>query len=132
MKIALVVYQFIKEKGGVERYVYNLAEQLVSEKYEVHIFTHCLPEKEDNRYIFHYVPAISFWSPLKYWTFAFNAPRAVKKTGIRFDIVHGFTQTLYQDIYRVGGDVTGIICCIRILPCRPSLAGHCSALIQGT
>ncbi|WP_347274305.1 glycosyltransferase family 4 protein [Candidatus Kuenenia sp.] len=103
MKIALVVYQFIKEKGGVERYVCNLAEQLVSKKYEVHIFTHCLPEKEDNRYIFHYVPAISFWSPLKYWTFAFNAPRAVKKTGIRFDIVHGFTQTLYQDIYRVGG-----------------------------
>ncbi|MBM4056127.1 MAG: glycosyltransferase family 4 protein [Planctomycetes bacterium] len=103
MKIALVVYQFIKEKGGVERYVCNLAEQLFHKKYEVHIFTHHFPEKEDERFTFHYVPAISFWSPLKYWTFAVNAPKIVKKTGIPFDIIHGFTQTLHQDIYRVGG-----------------------------
>lgn len=103
MQIALVVYQFIKEKGGVERYVCNLAEQLISKNNEVHIFTHCFPEKADKRFVFHYVPAISFWSPLKYWTFAVNAPFVVKKTGIQFDIVHGFTQTLYQDIYRVGG-----------------------------
>ncbi|MCF6148486.1 MAG: glycosyltransferase family 4 protein [Candidatus Kuenenia sp.] len=103
MKIALVVYQFVKEKGGVERYVCNLAEQLIDKKHEVHVFTHCYPEKEDKRFVFHHVPAVSFWSPLKYWTFAVNVPLVVKKTGIRFDIVHGFTQTLYQDIYRVGG-----------------------------
>src|SRR3990172_5393467 len=103
MKIALIVYQFIKEKGGVEGYVFNLSRQLLMHGHEVHIFTHRFRQGEDRRLIFHHVPAITFWSPLKYWTFAINAPRIVKKTGIPFDIVHGLTQTLFQDIYRVGG-----------------------------
>lgn len=103
MKIALIVYQFIKEKGGVEGYVFNLSSQLLMHGHEVHIFTHRFRQDEDRRLIFHHVPAITFWSPLKYWTFAINAPKIVKKTGIQFDIVHGLTQTLFQDIYRVGG-----------------------------
>ena len=103
MKIALVVYQFIKEKGGVESYVFNLSKQLLMHGHEVHIFARRFRQDEDRRLIFHHVPAMTFWSPLKYWTFAINAPKIVKKTGIQFDIVHGFTQTLFQDIYRVGG-----------------------------
>src|SRR3972149_3410233 len=103
MKIALVVYQFIKEKGGVESYVFNLSRQLLMHGHEVHIFAHRFRQDEDRRLIFHHVPAIPLWSPLKYWTFAVNAPKIVRKTGIQFDIVHGFTQTLFQDIYRVGG-----------------------------
>ena len=103
MKIALVVYQFIKEKGGVESYVFNLSRQLLNHGHEVHIFAHRFGEDQGNRLIFHHVPAITFWSPLKYWIFAVNAPKIIKKTGIKFDIVHGFTQTLFQDIYRVGG-----------------------------
>jgi len=103
VKIALVVYQFIKEKGGVERYVSNLADHLLARNFDVHIFAHKFGEDQDKRLKYHYVPSITFWSPLKYWTFAVNAPRVIKNTGIPFDLVHGFTQTLYQDIYRVGG-----------------------------
>ena len=103
MKIALVVYQFICEKGGVERYVFNLSKQLLDRGHEVHIFAHRFSQDRDGRLIFHHVPAITFWSPLKYWTFAVNAPKIIRKTGVKFDIVHGFTQTLFQDIYRVGG-----------------------------
>ena len=112
MKIALVVYQFIKEKGGVERYVFDLSKQLLERGHEVHIFAHRFSQDHDlslytlkstNRLVFHHVPAISFWSPLKYWTFAVNAPKIIKKTGIKFDLIHGVTQTLSQDIYRVGG-----------------------------
>src|SRR3990172_1881496 len=103
MKIALVVYQFIKEKGGVESYVFNLSRQLLNDGYEIHVFAHRFRQDLGKGLIFHYVPAITFWSPLKYWTFAINAPKIVKKTGIQFDIVHGFTQTLFQDIYGVGG-----------------------------
>src|SRR3990172_12213180 len=103
MKIALAVYQFIKEKGGGESYVFNLSRQLLNHGHEVHIFAHRFGQNQDNRLIFHHVPAITFWSPLKYWTFAVNAPKIIKKTGIQFDIVHGFTQTLFQDIYGVGG-----------------------------
>ena len=103
MKIALIVFQFIKEKGGVESYVFNLSRQLLNHGHEVHIFAHRFSQNQDKRLIFHYVPAIAWWSPLKYWTFAVNAPKIIKKTGIKFDIVHGFTQTLFQDIYQVGG-----------------------------
>src|SRR3989304_7331704 len=103
MKIALVVYQFIKEKGGEESYVFNLSRHLLDRCHEVHIFAHRFGQDQDKRLLFHHVPAITFWSPLKHWTFAVNAPKIIKKTGIKFDIVHGFTQTLFQDIYRVGG-----------------------------
>src|SRR3989337_1331923 len=103
MKIALVVYQFIKEKGGVESYVFNLSRHLLDRCHEVHIFAHRFGQDQDKRLLFHHVPAITFWSPLKYWTFAVNAPKIIKKTGIKFDLIHGVTQTLSQDIYRVGG-----------------------------
>jgi len=103
MKIALVVYQFIKEKGGVESYVCNLSKQLLDRGHEVHIFAHRFSQDRDKRLTLHHVPASTFWSPLKYWTFAVNAPKIIKKTEVKFDLVHGFTQTLFQDIYRVGG-----------------------------
>lgn len=103
MKIALVVYQFIREKGGVESYVFHLSKQLLSRGHEVHIFAHRFGKGRYRELICHPVPAITFWSPLKYWTFAVNAPKIIKKTQVKFDLVHGFTQTLFQDIYRVGG-----------------------------
>lgn len=103
MKIALVVYQFIREKGGVESYVFHLSKQLLDRGHEVHIFAHRFGKDRYNGLICHPVPTITFWSPLKYWTFAVNAPKIIKKTQVKFDLVHGFTQTLYQDIYRVGG-----------------------------
>ena len=103
MKIALVVYQFIKEKGGVESYVFNLSRQLLDRGLEVHVFAHRFGQDQDKRLLFHHVPSITFWSPLKYWTFAVNAHKIIRNTGIAFDIVHGFTPTLFQDIYRVGG-----------------------------
>ena len=103
MKIALMVFQFIKEKGGVESYVFNLSKHLLDRGNEVHIFAYRFGQDQNRHLVFHHVPSITFWSPLKYWTFAINAPKIVKKTGIQFDIIHGFTQTLFQDIYRVGG-----------------------------
>jgi UDP-glucose:(heptosyl)LPS alpha-1,3-glucosyltransferase len=110
MKIALVVFQFIREKGGVEGYAYSLSSQLLRLGHEVHIFAHrysrntpSIASDINNELTFHQVPAITFWSPLKYWTFAINAPKIINKSGIRFDIVHGLTHTLFQDIYRVGG-----------------------------
>lgn len=103
MKIALTVYQFIVEKGGVERYVFDLSKQLLDRGYEIHIFAHRFSRDRDKRLILHHVPAITCWSPLKHWTFAVNAPKVIKKSGIKFDLVHGFTQTLFQDIYQVGG-----------------------------
>ncbi|MBI2470301.1 MAG: glycosyltransferase family 4 protein [Planctomycetes bacterium] len=103
MKIALVVYQFIREKGGVESYVFNLSGHLLNQGHEVHIFAHKFRQDQDKRLFLHHVPAVALWSPLKYWSFALNAPKIIKKAGIKFDIVHGFTQTLFQDIYRVGG-----------------------------
>jgi len=97
-----------KGKGGVEGYAYSLSSQLLRLGHEVHIFAHrysvntpSIASDIDNKLTFHHVPAITFWSPLKYWTFAINAPKVINKSG-KFDIVHGLTHTLFQDIYRVG------------------------------
>lgn len=103
MKIAFIVYQFIREKGGVESYVFNLSKQLLDRGYEIHVFAHRFSLDKDKRLFFHHVPAVNFWSPLKHWTFALNAPKVLKRSGIKFDLIHGFTQTFFQDIYRVGG-----------------------------
>ena len=81
MKIALVVFQFIKEKGGMESYVFNLSRQILDHGIEVHLFAQRFGQDQDKRLIFHHVPAITFWSPLKYWTFAVNATKIIKIRG---------------------------------------------------
>lgn len=89
--------------GGVERYVSNLSKTFCELGHEVHIFCHKIKGTENKMIIFHKVPSIGFWSPLKIWSFAIASLVILKLRKGEFDIVHSFGKTLYQDVLRTGG-----------------------------
>lgn len=102
MKVALVVYRFSGTAGGVERYVYDLSAGLVQRGHEVHCFCHRRPGDAPPGVLFHPVPAIEFYGPLRVLSFARNTERALARLQDTFDVVHGFGRTWLQDVYRVG------------------------------
>ncbi len=89
--------------GGVERYTADLARVFVEMGHEVHLFCHKRKGVTDERIVFHHVPAIGFWSPLKIWSFALVSFFLLKKRREEFDIIHGFGKTFFQDVLRLGG-----------------------------
>ena len=101
MKVALVIYQFDETKGGVEGYAANFSRQLVAHGHEVHVFCAKRGGPAPERIVFHDVPVTKFWSPLAVRAFARNSARMLQKES--FDIIHGFSRTYYQDIYRIAG-----------------------------
>jgi UDP-glucose:(heptosyl)LPS alpha-1,3-glucosyltransferase len=117
MKIALVIYQYSDSKGGVERYVSDLAKGLISLGQEVHVFCHKteglkdekLPDesrdsatlRNTQQIVFHHVPVWGkFYSPFKLTSFANNSAKIL--AGESFDIIQGFGRTYHQDILRFG------------------------------
>jgi UDP-glucose:(heptosyl)LPS alpha-1,3-glucosyltransferase len=107
MKIAFVRKAY-SPFGGAERYLAQLIHRLGQEGHEVHIFANRWEEnRKDGREkgkertaIFHHVPMIPSPSFLEALSFAFFSERLLQ--GERFDIIHSFERTLYQDIYRAG------------------------------
>lgn len=103
MKIALV-RKYYTDFGGAERYTAALTEHLLEAGHEVHVFANQwrFRNKKDpkERPVFHQVAMLKGLSVLEALTFAFHSRRLLKKE--RFDIIHSFEKTLYQDIYRAG------------------------------
>ncbi|MGR3319536.1 MAG: glycosyltransferase family 4 protein [Candidatus Anammoxibacter sp.] len=89
--------------GGVERQISDLSKAFVEIGHEVHIFCHKLKGTVDKNIIFHHVPAVGFWSPLKIWTFAIVSLLILRQRQNEFDIIHSFGKTLFQDVLRMGG-----------------------------
>ncbi len=100
MKVALVMYHFDASKGGMEAYVCNLSRQLLADGHEVHVYCGDL-STDATGIIFHYVPSLAFWYPLRDLTFAFNSARMLRSQS--YDIIHGFSRTYYQDVFRIAG-----------------------------
>lgn len=111
MKIALIRQDYHKH-GGAERYVYHLSGELARRGHEVHIFAHTGKEEvhrlnklnnsmnSSNSINFHRVPVVGGAAFLKTLSFALFSRRQLKKA--KFDIIHSFDRTLYQDVYRAG------------------------------
>nr|HID59265.1 glycosyltransferase family 1 protein [Desulfobacterales bacterium] len=111
MKVALVRNRYT-EFGGAERYLDTLIRRLHALGHEVHIFANEWKDVKDvsgsclgggtqrSGLCFHRVPMIKGLSILKVISFALNAKRLLKRE--RFDIIHSFERTLFQDIYRAG------------------------------
>jgi UDP-glucose:(heptosyl)LPS alpha-1,3-glucosyltransferase len=99
LKIALVVYTWSETRGGVERYVFDLARGLVSRGHEVHVWSR-RREGETPGVVFHEVPGVTL-GHLKYNAFARDAAKLVRLED--YDCVHGFGRTFTQDLLRVGG-----------------------------
>ncbi len=109
MKIAFLIYQYCnygtdsQASGGVERYVFDLSKMFAGSGHEVHIFCHKIKGTVHDNLIFHHVPALGFWSPLKIWSFAIISMIILKLNKSEFDVINSFSKTLFQDVLRLGG-----------------------------
>lgn len=102
MKIALGMRQFLPEKGGAERYCYDLMQFLAKKGLEVHIYSAAFPQK-DRRLYFHQVPVIPYPKSLQILSFAINCRRMMKEE--QFDCIMGVGDTLYADLLQPHGGV---------------------------
>jgi len=102
MKIALGIREFLPEKGGAERYCYDLMHFLVDKGLEVHIYSSAFPAR-DRRIYYHQVPVIPHPKSLQVLSFAINCRRMMRKE--EFDCVMGVGDTLDADILQPHGGV---------------------------
>lgn len=102
-KIALAMEKFSHYAGGAESYAVSLAAFLIENGWEVHLFGETW-DGEPEAAVFHkitipkYLPA---W--LKMVLFALNHKKAVKNQD--FDVIMGFGNTLYMNVYQSHGGV---------------------------
>jgi UDP-glucose:(heptosyl)LPS alpha-1,3-glucosyltransferase len=102
MKIALGIREFLPEKGGAERYCYDLMHFLAGKGLEVHIYSSAFPER-DRRLCFHQVPIIPHPKSLQVLSFAVNCRRMMREE--KFDCIMGVGDTLYADLLQPHGGV---------------------------
>jgi UDP-glucose:(heptosyl)LPS alpha-1,3-glucosyltransferase len=102
MKIALGIREFLPEKGGAERYCYDLMNFLVEKGIDVHVYSSAFP-KRPPRLRFRKVPAIPHPKSLNALSFAVNCRRMMKEE--QFDCIMGVGDTLYADILQPHGGV---------------------------
>lgn len=102
MKVALVIYTYSEQRGGAERACTYLAHGLLERGHEVHLFAHRFQRGiSPTGAVRHEVPTNETFSSWKHTTFADNSKRLLEED--RFDVIHSFTRTYYQDILRLGG-----------------------------
>ncbi len=99
MRIALIVERFQPGSGGVENVAWTVAHELARSGEEVHVFARCAAESALARV--HHVRVPAQWQPLRVLTFSRRVAAALRRES--FDVVHSFSRTLTQDIYRAGG-----------------------------
>ena len=102
MKIALNIEYFSPSKGGGETYAAGFAKALIEKGHEVHVFADSWEEVSPD-ITFHRVRAVRTSRLLRSWSFAKRSEEALREH--EFDIVQGFGQVLYMDVYRPGGGV---------------------------
>ena len=99
MRIALVIEHFEPRAGGVERVAWEVARGLAAAGDEVHVVARSA-EPADFATA-HRVRAPAGWQPLRVLAFSRAAARAAPRGA--FDVVHSFSRTRHQDLYRAGG-----------------------------
>jgi len=102
MRIALGIREFLPEKGGAERYCYDLMHFLAGKGIEVHIYSSAFPER-DGELFFRKVPVVSHPKSLHVLSFAVNCRRMVQEE--HFDAVMGIGDTLSADVLQPHGGV---------------------------
>jgi len=102
MKIALGIREFLPEKGGAERYCYDLMHFLADRGLEVHVFSSAFSE-QDRRLRFRKVPVLPYPKSLQVLSFAINCRRMMRKE--EFDCVMGVGDTFDADILQPHGGV---------------------------
>jgi len=94
-----VVERFEPARGGVENVVWNVARGLAHAGEEVDVLARRGVEAEGVHLV--RLPVADLWQPWRVLAFSRAAGRAADAG--RYDVVHSFTRTLHQDVYRAGG-----------------------------
>ena len=101
MRVALVVERFEPAGGGIEQAVWQIAHGLAKAGDEVHVIARRATPSQS--VVLHPVQVPTFWQPLRVTRFSRQAGREARLGGHAFDIVHGFSRTLHQDVFHAGG-----------------------------
>lgn len=99
MRIALVIERFEPAGGGMEAVAWQVAHGLAEAGDEVHVVARRGESSPALR--LHRVPVPRAWQPIRVAAFSRAAARAAPR-GL-FDVVHAFSRTRCQDLYRAGG-----------------------------
>lgn len=98
MRVALVIERF-EPQGGVERVAWQVAHGLAAAGDEVQVVTRQADPRASVP--IHLVHVPSKWQPWRVAAFSRGAARAAPRSA--FDVVHSFSRTRQQDIFRAGG-----------------------------
>lgn len=102
MRIALVIERFDPEAGGVEGVAWTVAHRLAQAGEDVHVIARRAASPEAfGRLELHPVAAPAAWQPLRVLAFSHGA--AARARAVAADVVHSFSRTRHQDVYRAGG-----------------------------
>ncbi len=106
MKVALVIKEFVSQKGGGEKYTVDLCRELLKLGHQVHVFANRYQVDGCDRAVFHRVTMIRSVSFLKVLTFPAMVRRGLKRE--KFDLIYGLTQIYPQDVHFLGGGLQRI------------------------
>jgi len=96
--IAIVIERFGPTAGGAEQVAYHQARELGRRGLEPQVFCRELLGEPPPGSVVHRLTVPSFWQPLRVLLFSQRSARATAG----FDVVHGFSRTRHQQIYRAG------------------------------
>ncbi len=104
MKIALAIENFSRYAGGAEAYAVALADTLVQEGFDVHLYGHSW-DGEPAGAAFHRLRRLPRWIPpsIRLLDFALQHKRMTATQG--FDVILGFGNTLAMNVYQSHGGV---------------------------
>jgi UDP-glucose:(heptosyl)LPS alpha-1,3-glucosyltransferase len=102
LRIALVIERFEPEAGGVEGVAWTVAHRLAHAGEEIHVIARRAAPPDALRGVeVHRVAAPAAWQPLR--VLAFSRGAAARARAVGADVVHSFSRTRHQDLYRAGG-----------------------------
>jgi UDP-glucose:(heptosyl)LPS alpha-1,3-glucosyltransferase len=99
MRIALVIERFEPAGGGMEAVAWQVAHGLVEAGEEVHVVAR--EAAQSTAVTLQRVRVPIAWQPLRLAAFSREAARVAPRGA--FDVVHAFSRTRFQDLYRAGG-----------------------------
>lgn len=99
MRIALVIERFEPTGGGMEQVAWQVAHGLAAAGDQVHIVAR--RGVESPSVTLHRVRIPALWQPLRVLSFSRGARLRARRAAV--DVVHAFSRTLRQDVYRAGG-----------------------------
>jgi len=100
MRIALVIERFLPSGGGVEGVAWQVAHGLAAAGEDVHVFAR--EHAATSALAVHALSVSRTWQPLRVLRFD-RASRAAIARARPFDVVHSFSRTSVQDVFRAGG-----------------------------